>query len=432
MLPKSQGRPAAAAITLDSARLRNRVAELGLKQWWLAEQIGVDKKTVIRWLHGHVRSIQAGNALALANVLGCRVEDLELPRDAVDLASPDDQRAAAALLATSSLLDTLGPVGEWDVIERLLKAVAVPDLPLHVLGTIYQRLSVACWRQSKLAEAEVYNRAAFDAAERCGDLALRAGALGTRANLQHWRGQSAAARQSWHEALGLARFLEPAAIAGLHNNLGTTLFECGAFEAGERELRAAAEIYLLNGTPMQRSINHAALAMLELRRDAVDAAVPHAEAARDHALRGDYRRGIAMAALLQADIAARRGDATAASAALAESRAGFERLGIAEGLNREFEGRVLRLTGHIDAALAALDEGLRLAGDYPIEAAWLQHERVLTLKARGDHAAAQAAALDTIARFERIEAPRIVAALRAGMSPHVPWPPDAEPLRSRD
>ena len=66
MMPKFLPPVNATAITLNSAWLRNRVAELGLKQWWLAEQVGVDKKTVIRWLHGHVRSIQSTNAAALA------------------------------------------------------------------------------------------------------------------------------------------------------------------------------------------------------------------------------------------------------------------------------------------------------------------------------------------------------------------------------
>jgi tetratricopeptide (TPR) repeat protein len=431
MMPKFLPPVNATAITLNSAWLRNRVAELGLKQWWLAEQIGVDKKTVIRWLHGHVRSIQPGNAAALASVLACRVEDLELPRDAVDLASPDDQRAAAALLATSSLLDTLGPIGEWDVIERLLKAVAVPDLPLHVLGTIYHRLSIACWRQSKLAEAAVYNRAALDAAERCGDKALLGGALGTRANLHHWRGECAQAQARWREGIALARFLEPTVVAGLHNNLGMELYETGEFEAGERELLAARDLYLLNGTPMQRSINHGALAILELRRGAVDAAAPHAEAASAHAQRGDYRRGVAMGALVLADIHARRGEAGAALEALARGRAGFARLEIEEGFNREFEGRVLRLVGRHEDALAVLDEGLRLAAEFPVETAWLLRERMLTQQARGDLDAALNSARLAIGAFEKLGAPRIVDALQAMatlMSPRVPRAAGAKPL----
>ena len=430
MMPKFPAPVNAAAITLNSAWLRNRVAELGLKQWWLAEQVGVDKKTVIRWLHGQVRTIQIGNATALAGVLGCRVEDLQRPRDAVDLASADDQRAAGALLATSSLLDTLGPVGEWDVIERLLKAVAVPDLPLHVLGTLYHRLSIACWRQSKLGEAEVYNRAAFDAAQRCDDKALLAGAHGTRANLLHWRGESAQAQQHWRDGLALHRFLEPTAIAGLHNNLGMDLYETGEFEAGERELLVARDLYLLAGTPMQRSINHCALAILALRRGAVDAAAPHAEAAAAHALHGDYRRGVAMGALVQADIHARRAEAAAALDALATGKAAFARLGIEEGFNREFEGRVLRLIGRADDARSALEEGLRLAAAFPVEAAWIEHELVLTQQARGDRGGALAAARRAIERFERLGAARMVATVRAmvGMPPHVPGPAGAEAL----
>ena len=431
MMPKFPVPVNAGALLLNSAWLRNRVAELGLKQWWLAEQIGVDKKTVIRWLHGHVRTIQPGNAAALAAVLGCTTQDLELPRDAVDLATADDQRTAATLLATSTLLDKLGPVGEWDVIERLLKAVAVPDLPVHVLGTIYHQLSVACWRQSKLAESELYNRAALDAAERCGDKALLANALGTRANLLHWRGENALAQQHRREGISLARFLEPVALAGLHNNLGTDLYETGEFEAGERELLTARDLYLLNGTPMQRSINHAALAMLELRRGRVDAAAPHAEAASAHAQRGDYRRGIALGLLLQADIQARRSEAGAALESLAAGRAAFARLEIAEGLNREFEGRVLRLVGQPDAALAALDEGLQLAAAFPVEAAWLHHERVLTQQARGDPDGSLAAARDAIVLFERIGAPRLVDTVRAmaaRMSPDVPVRAGTKPL----
>ena len=430
-MPKPIPTVNATAITLNSAWLRNRVAELGLKQWWLAEQIGVDKKTVIRWLHGHVRAIQLSNATALAGVLACRVEDLELPRDAVDLASPDDQRAAAGLLATSSLLDTLGPVGEWDVIERLLKAVAVPDLPLHVLGTIYHRLSIACWRQSKLDEAGVYNRAALDAAERCGDKALRGGALGTRANLDHWRGECAAAQRDWREGIALARWLEPAVMAGLHNNLGMALYETGEFETGERELLAARDLYLLNGTPMQRSINRGALAILELRRDDAAAAAPHAQAASAHAQQGDYRRGIAMGALVRADIHARRGEVGAALDALVRGKAGFAHLEIEEGFNREFEGRVLRLLGRTDDALVVLEDGLRLAARFPVETAWLHHELVPTHRARDDFDAMLNSAQLAIGAFDKLGAPRMVDALRATverMSPRVPFATGAKPL----
>jgi tetratricopeptide (TPR) repeat protein len=363
-----------ATVPLNSAWLRNRVAELGLKQWWLAEQLGVDKKTVIRWLHGHVRALQPANARALAGVLGCRVADLTLPRDTVDLASAQDQRTAAALLATSTLIDKLGPVGEWDVIESLLKAVALPDLPLHVLGTLYNRLCEACWRQDKLDEAEAVNRAALQVAERCGDQGLRAGALLSQANLRYWRGDAVAAIAGYRECLALKPFLAPRTLGAIHSNLGGALYETGDWEAGEAEVRAALAQFRFDGTPTNRSVAHSHLAMLALLRGDDARAEFHNDAARTHAQQGDYRRGLALAQRVQAEIAALRGEAALALQSLADMRTAFETLGIREAPNLEAEARVLRLLGRVDAAEQVLIEALPLAADYPLEAASLQRE----------------------------------------------------------
>ena len=134
--------------------------------------------------------------------------------------------------------------------------------------------------------------------------------------------------------------------------------------------------------------------------------------------------------MVQADIHARRGEAAAALEALTQGKAGFAQLGIEEGFDREFEGRVLRLLGRLDGALAALEEGLGLAANFPVEAAWLWNELVLTHQARGDRDAALAAARHAIDTFEALGAPRMVDAVRAlaGMPPHVPWPAGAKPL----
>lgn len=398
-------------IVLNSAWLRNRIAELGLKQWWLAEQVGVDKKTVIRWMHGHVRSIQASNAAALAGVLGCRAADLELPRGAVDLATAADQRAAAALLATSSLLDKLGPVGEWDVIESLLKAVAVPDLPLHVLGTLYNRLCIACWRQDKMAQAEAYNDAAFDAARRCGDQALLAGAHASRANLLHWRGSCVQARVHYRAGLELARFIEPAAIGGLHCNLGASLYETGNLDAGEQELSEALAHYRFCGSAMQLSIAHCHLAMLALRRGDLPAARVHTEASEAHALQADYRRGVATGALLHADIDARLGNASAAQGALERGLAAFTALGISEGPNCEIEGRVMRLLQRPVEARRALAEGLRLSAAFPLELGRLHAELALAERDEGEADCAQASARQAIGLFLACDALRLAEAV---------------------
>lgn len=63
-------------LLLNSIFLKNKLVENGIKQWWLAEQVGVDRKTVVRWVQGKVKSIQSENAEALCKILNCSLDNL--------------------------------------------------------------------------------------------------------------------------------------------------------------------------------------------------------------------------------------------------------------------------------------------------------------------------------------------------------------------
>lgn len=411
--------PAPDTVTLNSAWLRNRVAELRLKQWWLAEQAGVDKKTVVRWLHGHVRSIRIDNARSLAGILGCTVDELRLHDELAELATEADQAEAAALLASGALIDKLGPVGEWNVIETLIKAIAVPQLPVHVLATLYDQLCVACWRQSKLAAAQTYNDAALTLAERCGDKALIASALRSKANLLHWRGDCERAQRTYRECLALGPFLDAAALASTHNNLGASLYETGEFDAGRAELLRALSLLRLGGTPMQLSTARTHLAILALRCGDAEAATGHADWSAAHAAQAGYARGEAMAELLHAEIAARRGNADDALMHLAEGRRRFAALSVEEGLNEEFAGRTLRLIGRLADAESAVQRGLGWAQAFPLERAHLQLELARVRTLAGDREGARAAADVAHALFTQCGAPRMAQAChRVSLSGH--------------
>ncbi len=354
-------------LQINAAALRNRVAELGLRQWWLAEQLGVDRRTVLRWINGQVRAITPERAEALARVLGRPVSELLLHEPAAQLASPEDQRRAGRALAASRLLDRLGPVGEWDVAEQLIRAAAVPDLPVHVLGQLYHQLSVACWRQDKLVEATRHNQVALDLALRCGDQALRADALGSRANLQFWRGEVDAARATWHEALALAPWLSPRQLGALHNNLGAALAETGQPEAGRRHLLLALDCFERDGTPMNHAIAHGLLALLAFeQRDAASLCI-HNNRARNHAQRSNLRRGLALADLLDAVAAAWSRREAQARTLLTRGLAAFAEQGIAESLNQRLAAEVWLALGDTVAAHAAATEALRLAVGFPVE-----------------------------------------------------------------
>lgn len=408
-----------AALVLDSTWLRNRLARLGLKQWWLAEQVGVDRRTVMRWVNGQVRTVQPANARALAAVLGCRIEEMLLREPAAALASPADQRAAGRAIAGARLLERLGPAHEWDVAEQLLKAVAVPDLPLDVLGDLYHQLCVACWRQDKLDEAARHNAAALDLAQRANDHALRARALGSRANLRFWRGETAAALADWRDALALGEWLEPRERGSLHSNLGAALYETGHLDEGGRELEAALEHFADGGTPMQLSIAHGHLALLALERD--DAAAAAREAPRSEALarRAGYRRGLALAPLLRAGAAALRGDEATAREAIGEGLAAFAALGIREALNQRLAARALARLGRSDEALHALAVGWPWSERFPLERA---DALLLRAQLQASPEARRADAGAAAAIFERCGAAPKAAQARAAMSPDVTCP----------
>lgn len=356
-----------AALTLNATALRNRVALLGLRQWWLAEQLKVDRRTVLRWVNGQVRSIAPDRAEALASVLGCPVTELLLHEPAAQLASPEDQRRAGAALAASQLLDRLGPVGEWDVAEQLIRAAAVPDLPVDVLGRLYHQLSVACWRQDKLAEAAVHNARALELAERCGDRALLADALGSSANLAFWRGDLAHATAHWEQALALAPWLTPRQRGALHSNLGAALVDTGQPEPGRQHLLAALTCFEQDGTPMNHAIAHGNLALLALQTGDTAALADHSQRARQHAQRGDYRRGLALSDVLDAVAAAHQQDRATTQALLTRGLTAFAEQGIAESLNHRLAAEAWWLLGDVEAARAAAAEALRLSAGFPVE-----------------------------------------------------------------
>ncbi|MGZ3786714.1 MAG: helix-turn-helix domain-containing protein [Bdellovibrio sp.] len=369
---------------LNSIFLKNRIAELGIKQWWLAEQVGVDRKTVTRWVQGKVRAIQVSNAEALAKILNCSLKDLILENEADQLATPEDQRNAASLIAASSLIEKLGPIGEWNVIEGLLKATIVPNLPLNVLGELYNQLTVASWRQSKIDQADIYNKKAEEIANKCGDKCVLASALLSKANIFSWRGKTSKAIQTYKECLKLERFIEQRTVGSTYSNLGAVLYECGDLDAGKFYQEKAIEIFNFHGKPTNLSIAWCHLAFIYLEKEQIALASDTCEKSISFAIRDDYRRGIQMGELIKAEIFARKGQATEAITKLNHGLEGFAKLGIEEGLNYEIAGRVTRLLGDFSASVDFIRKGISISEKFPIYLAALNLEMSKALAAQGN------------------------------------------------
>ena len=137
---------------------------------------------------------------------------------------------------------------------------------------------------------------------------------------------------------------------------------------------------------MNHAIAHGNLALLALQMRDMEALADHSRRARQHAQRGDYRRGLALSNLLDAVAAAHAQDGVAARALLTRGLAAFAEQGIAESLNQRLAAEAFVALGDRAAAATAAAEALRLAAPFPVE---LRAAQALSRRVTGAPAAAQ-------------------------------------------
>jgi len=366
-------------LLLNSIFLKNKLVENGIKQWWLAEQVGVDRKTVVRWVQGKVKSIQSENAEALCKILNCSLDNLCLKNEADQLATPQDQKIAAELLLQSSLVEKLGPIGEWNVIESLLKATIVPNLPADVLGQLYNQLTVASWRQSKIDQAEIYNKKALEIAGKTKDQIVKSQALLSSGNIHSWRGKTQKSIDAYKECISLEKFIESKTLASTYSNLGSVYYESGDCILGKFYIEKSIEIFNFHGQPTNLSIAFGHLARISLQKNNVESANQYCEKSILFAEQDNYKRGLAMGKLIKAEVCALNNNFAEAKKTMLAAINDFSRMNIEEGLNYEFAGRISRIIGDLAEAKAYLEKGILITDEFPVEQASLYSELVQTL-----------------------------------------------------
>ena len=344
--------------------------------------MGVDRKTVLRWIQGQVKSIQVENAERLATILNCRIEDLRVADGELLFASAEDQKIAAAALLKSSVMYKLGAVGEWDIIESLLKATIIPNLPLNILGELYNRLTIASWRQSKMDQSEVFNQRTLEIALKTKDQVLLASAMLSKANLFSWRGQTLDSIAIYRECLKIEKYLEPRLLGSIHSNLGGVLFEAGHLDEGLIEVKKSLVHFKLSGKPINLSIAHTHLALIYLQQNQIDHSFAEVQKLTHYATQDDYRRGLHFGKLISGEIEARKGNFSASASLTDEGLRKFSEMGIDEGLNYEIAGRTYRLQNALAVAESLIAKGISISEDFPIYQAALYVEMAEVLKAQ--------------------------------------------------
>ncbi len=172
---------------LNQHALAERMQALGLKQWWLADQIAVDKRTVNRWLTGKVRRISRDNLERLAAQLKCSEDELVLEDETDTRATQKEQQQASQMLLDPAAQLMFAIREEYVLYESLLKAVMHPNMSIAELCRIYAKLTKLAASQERREQAARYARLALEYAVRCGDVEQE---FSSRANLIAIDGES--------------------------------------------------------------------------------------------------------------------------------------------------------------------------------------------------------------------------------------------------
>jgi len=183
-------------VKIDSYAFVNEISKQGLKIWWLAEQLGLDRKTVSRWVNGKVKWIRRENLLAAATILGCAPETLMVQSEVILFASREDQLNAAHSIYSENLLSTLAGSGKLELAELLIRSLLRPDLPVLTLANLYLELANCCWQQGKFSETANYALRVLEIGEQLCDTFLVSRAQQYLASFQSKGGKLSNARNT--------------------------------------------------------------------------------------------------------------------------------------------------------------------------------------------------------------------------------------------
>jgi tetratricopeptide (TPR) repeat protein len=365
--------------------LENRLGELGLKNWWVAEAIGVDRKTVSRWLSGKVKTIKQENLLALSECLKCQPENLILKDEATIVASKEEQAIAADLIVQENLLATLTPSGQWPLLESIVKATMQPNLPLPIMGKLYNLLSICSWRQSSMEKALGFATKAYEIGKQIGHRGVIAQAQNNLAIIAAYHGRLQDSISLYESVINSRDYLEDErTIAAALSNLAQEYQIYGDFEKSRKIQTEAIALYTKLGLPLNLSIAFCGLGLLETELKNYDAAESALQKSHEFAISANYIRGIHATKIYLADCAAGKGDFELAEKLLSEGWKGFEDIKLGEALNYEIKARCLRLQKRFAEADQTLNQGFVFAEKFPIEKASLFMERARLSQAMGD------------------------------------------------
>ncbi|HWB76472.1 MAG TPA: helix-turn-helix transcriptional regulator [Nannocystaceae bacterium] len=350
-------------VALDTSFFETRMAALGLKQYWLAEQLGVHPRTVLRWANGQVRRIQREHLAALAVHLQCREDELS-PREVDD----DPRIEAARALVDDDIFALLTPSASYPLVEKLIAATLDAALTLHTRGKLLVILALAVGRQFRRDDAIAHAEAAAEIGRGLGNRVIVARAGYAEAWARLYAGEVAAARAAFQRAVDELDYLgEPADAAMAWFGLGSCQGFAHEHDVGIASLGEA----IVRLEPLERPID---LSMPLYVRGVMltdvgryDEAIAELERSRALASGIGWRAGIGRATAALADAIARRGDVATGIARYEEALAILRDDSFIHPAVFIAGASIFKLAGNLDRARAEIARGLPMADMFVAE-----------------------------------------------------------------
>tara|TARA_R110002072_G_scaffold534_2_gene3611 strand:+ start:145415 stop:146536 length:1122 start_codon:yes stop_codon:yes gene_type:complete len=355
-------------ILLNLVFFDNRFRELELKQWWLAVEIGVDRKTVGRWLTGQTKRIRKDNLKKLSEILECIEEDLILKDEASQFASASEQKEAAKLIEQDNLLEILTPTGKWPLLAGLIKASMEPNLPVSLLGQLYNFLCICAWRQSDLDKAELYLKKAIEVTRKTEHKSVIARTKLNEATLASFRGNNDQAIEGYLYCVDNKKYLEDEGVyASALSNLGCVYQESGDLAKSiEFQLRAINE-FIEQAKPLNLSIAYIGLCDAYLEKKELDKAWQACEQSLENVKLSQMQRGYGDCYLFFSLILSAKEKYQEAYDHYLKAKEKFQELDIDEGRTYRTGGVALAGLGKKDEALKLFNQGLKVSKPFPHE-----------------------------------------------------------------
>lgn len=391
-------------VRLDTHALGRLIETQNVKQWWLARMIGVDRKTVSRWVSGKVKRLDRQNATLLAKHLECRLEDLTAPDETDVYATREEQRAAARLVDEKDLLGILSPSDNWQLAETLIKATLEPNLPLRELGQLYNLLSIATWRQGHYDEGARHARRALEIGEQLGEKAIVFKSHFNMATIHSMQSRHRLSLELYARCLEQPGYFDsPRDHASTHFNIGMVYRDFARFPESLAAIDEAIRRFGELDLDFNLAIAWVGRGTVETELGRLDTARSSLERARHHADRGKVNRYQVATDLYLGEVLCLEGRIDEARPLILQGFEGLTRFPVHDLQCHEIVTRFHRRAGDLDAADRVYATGLAATAGFPTHHALLLQEGSRLAHARHDPVLAGARAGEANALFRGMD-----------------------------